>query len=99
MVSVNFKRTLSLLLATSALATVPSYSLAAVQQEVASHIDDVVVTARLRSESAQDVPSSLVVLSSQDLENKSIRNISDLANATPGLSLSMTGTPASSSIV
>lgn len=95
-------RTFSLSLSTTALVALPVAAVAqsAPEQSVqASTVEDVIVTARKRAESVIEVPSSLVVLSGADLENKSIRSIADLANSTPGLSLSMTGTPVSSSIV
>jgi iron complex outermembrane receptor protein len=48
--------------------------------------EEVVVTARRRSENLQTVPLSITAVSAETLEAKSISNSFDLASSTPGLS-------------
>lgn len=50
-----------------------------------SELEMIVVTARKREESLQDVPLSISVLSGQDLERGGIESLEDVANFTPGL--------------
>jgi len=49
---------------------------------------DIVVTATRREESVLDVPLSVAAFSQESLDQKSVRNIEDLARITPGLSIS-----------
>jgi iron complex outermembrane receptor protein len=51
----------------------------------ANSLDEVVVTAQRRQESAQNVGIALSVLSGQDLAGKAITNVVDLQNALPSL--------------
>jgi iron complex outermembrane receptor protein len=51
----------------------------------ASSLDEVVVTAQRRTESAQNVGIALSVVSGQDLAGKAITNVVDLQNAIPSL--------------
>ncbi len=48
---------------------------------------DIVVTARLRAESIQTVPIAITAFTAADLEKRNISNFNDLANATPGVSI------------
>jgi iron complex outermembrane receptor protein len=50
-----------------------------------SSMTEIVVTARRRDESIQDVPISMTVLTPQTLANANVVNASDLALVTPGL--------------
>jgi iron complex outermembrane receptor protein len=50
--------------------------------------NDIVVTARKREESAQDVPVALNVASEADLQNRSVVNITDIQQQTPALRFS-----------
>ena len=50
-------------------------------------IDEVVVTAQRREQSAQDVPISITVFNQEQLSNANITNAGDLANYTPSLSV------------
>jgi iron complex outermembrane receptor protein len=50
-------------------------------------IDDIVVTARRREESAQKVPASIQVFDTQALVRANIRQVSDLATQVPGFTL------------
>ncbi len=54
-------------------------------------LEEVVVTATKRSENAQDVPSSIEVLSSATLENLGVKDFSDYAQLVPSLSFTSTG--------
>lgn len=50
-------------------------------------IDDIVVTARRREESAQKVPASIQVFDTQALTRANIREVADLATQVPGFTL------------
>jgi iron complex outermembrane receptor protein len=54
-------------------------------------LEEVVVTATKRSENAQDVPSSIEVLSSTTLENLGVKDFNDYALLVPSLSFTSTG--------
>jgi iron complex outermembrane receptor protein len=54
-------------------------------------LEEVVVTATKRSENAQDVPSSIEVLSSATLENLGVKDFNDYALLVPSLSFTSTG--------
>ena len=51
----------------------------------AAEIEEVLVTARLKEETVQDVPISISVISSDTLEQASIVDVQDLSLLTPGL--------------
>ena len=62
-------------------------SAAELQSEEQTHVlDEVIVTARRREESLQEVPVAVDVLDSKSLEQRQIVNVADLAQASPGLS-------------
>ncbi|PYD70864.1 TonB-dependent receptor [Komagataeibacter swingsii] len=48
-------------------------------------IENVIVTSERRAQSAQNIPSSISVISSKVLENRNINNVFDLQYATPSL--------------
>ncbi len=52
-----------------------------------SEVGDIVVTARRRAESIQQVPVAVTALSANDLEQLSVRDLTGLSRATPGLFL------------
>ena len=54
--------------------------------EASNSIDEILVTAQRRSESADDVPITLTVQNANDLRKAGIVDIRDLGNAVPGLS-------------
>lgn len=60
---------------------------AAAQEEPADTIDDVIVTARRRSERLQDVPVAVTALTSETLENLQASTLGDLEGAVPNLTL------------
>lgn len=48
-------------------------------------VEEVVVTARKREESAQDVPMSITAFSAESLERLGLESVFDIAKVTPGL--------------
>lgn len=79
----------ALLLSLGALA--PTAQLQAQETESSSdanqpQIEEIIVTARNRTESIQDVPLAITAFTKEDLEIKSISNLDDVARFTPGLS-------------
>jgi iron complex outermembrane receptor protein len=60
-------------------------------------LDEIVVTARKTAERLQDVPLAITALTSEDLEQRQIRDLADVATLTPGLNyesyLGGNGTP------
>jgi iron complex outermembrane receptor protein len=69
-----------------ALATaVPAY--AQTDTEGSAGIEDIVVTARKVSESAQSVPLSIVALNAESLKNAGVQNVQDLQSQVPNLVL------------
>jgi iron complex outermembrane receptor protein len=68
------------LLATAALA----------QSRPDGQLEDIIVTAQKREESVQNVPISISVISSAELQNRSVQQISDLQSATPNVTFSTT---------
>lgn len=54
--------------------------------------NEIVVTARKRDESVQDVPITINALTADDLAERSVNSLADLANTTPGVAInSITG--------
>lgn len=54
-------------------------------------LEEVVVTARRRDESLQEVPMSVMSFGQLELDRKGIRNVNDLSSIAPGLSIQNTG--------
>lgn len=54
-------------------------------------LEEIVVTARKRTENLQDVPMSAEVISGQTLADYSIRSLSELSQSLPGIQLNSTG--------
>jgi iron complex outermembrane receptor protein len=67
------------------------------QTATAGGLDEIVVTARKTAERLQDVPLAITALTSEDLEQRQIRDLADVAALTPGLNyesyLGGNGTP------
>ena len=84
-------RTLSYLLATTLLATpLP----AAAQQQASSsaksdQLEEIVVTARKRTEDVQKVPESISVISGFSLEQNHVLDFQDIARTVPGMSFNV----------
>jgi iron complex outermembrane recepter protein len=57
----------------------------------ASALEEIVVTATKRSESAQDIPISLTALTGDALESRGAMNFDDYARSVPGVSFTDTG--------
>ncbi len=79
----------AVLLATATLTSIPAQAQnapAAAEEDVG--LADIIVTARKVSEKLQDVPLSIKALTGQELQERGITSISELAQFTPGLSYS-----------
>lgn len=57
----------------------------------ADQIEEVIVTAQKRSESAQSVPVSIIAFSGETLQRQGINNVDNLAVVTPGLTFGRVG--------
>ena len=57
----------------------------------ASALDEIVVTARRRTESLQDVPASIGVLSASGLDQRGIDSLDDMAQSAAGLAIETSG--------
>jgi len=66
---------------------------------VAGTVEEVLVTARKKTESAQDIPISLTVVGSESLENKSVVNFSELASQSPALRITGAALSPSSTVL
>jgi iron complex outermembrane receptor protein len=94
------------LLATSLLAQALTAQLASAQQADASKdpsqdyktLDNIVVTATKRAETAQTVPISMTAVSGAELERRGVGSLSDLARIAPSLSVTSSG-PGSNNLV
>ncbi len=74
----------------AALAQAPSKTVTASPEasSAAETLGDIVVTARRRDESLQDVPVAITAVSGAALEQRGIRAVEDLRSAVPGLNIS-----------
>jgi iron complex outermembrane receptor protein len=61
-------------------------------------LDDIVVTARKRTESLQDVPASIQVVGAAQIKALNVSSLSDLNGATPNASIGANGGPNAGSI-
>ena len=87
----NWRRALLVTAAACALPTVAEAQSAPADNETASSAalgDDIVVTARKREESLQDVPMSVQVFGGEALAQAGIKDFSEVAYRVPGLKLS-----------
>ncbi len=50
-------------------------------------LEEVVVTARKREESLQDIPMAITAFNAADIESAGIRNVADVADLTPGFNM------------
>lgn len=57
------------------------------EADAATQLDEIVVTARRRVESLQDVPVAVTAVSGEQLEARGAADITELARSTPGLTL------------
>ena len=79
--------TASVLAAGAALTTVPAQSASAQDASASGTLEEIVVTAQKRSESILSVPISITALSEADLARRGIKDLGDLARATPALNI------------
>jgi iron complex outermembrane receptor protein len=61
-------------------------------------LEDIVVTANKRSQSIQDVPASVLAITSAGLERANVRDFDDLVRTAPSLTITKTSQPANNSI-
>ena len=64
-------------------------------QDRATTVDDIIVTAQKREQNLQDVPIVVTSLSQETLEDAGVRDIKDLQILTPGMTVTSTTTEAS----
>ncbi|MBB4631984.1 TonB-dependent receptor [Sphingosinicella soli] len=69
------------------------------QAEEALGLDEILVTARRRTESLQSVPVSVTALSNESLRAQSIQRVTDLTTTTPNLTVSNPNGSATSTII
>ena len=85
----NFRASILLGTMLASLATSPALAQQVPQGDESAEdaaFGDIVVTARRKSESAQDVPLTITALAGEDLARQDIRNASDLVRSVPGVS-------------
>ncbi len=87
-------RLLPMALAVAAVAAPSTYSPATVAEGV---LEEIVVTARKRAESLQDVPIAVSAFTGAALEAKGVTNIAQIASFTPGLEMDPTAAISGSS--
>lgn len=75
----------TLLLSTSALLLGSTWTAPSFAQQVA--IEEIIVTARQRSESLQDVPASITAFTADQLERAGVQRAEDFINLTPGVTI------------
>lgn len=75
----------------AALALAPPGARAAAATEAATGLDEIVVTARKRTENLQDVPLSIDVFTKKDLQNLGITSFDDYAEKVPSISFISVG--------
>ena len=71
-------------------ATSPDTSATQRSAEMDSGMGDIIVTARRIQENIQDIPLAVTALSGDSLENRGVRNISDLSGVAPNLNVKNT---------
>jgi iron complex outermembrane recepter protein len=71
--------------------SLPMTTTVAQEAKVEGGLDEIVVTARRREESAQETPVSLSVLTADDLYTAGIKEIRDLTAAVPGVNMTSSG--------
>ena len=82
-------KTLSLtgcaLFALAALHTAPAMAQAGASADEATSVNDIIVTARRRDETAQETPVAMTVLNDELLERYGVKGVASIAQLTPGL--------------
>ncbi|MBW2942165.1 TonB-dependent receptor domain-containing protein [Zhongshania aquimaris] len=65
----------------------PESSSPSSKEQTRRGVEEVIVTARKREESVQDIPIAISAFSAEDLRNAGIRNLSDMEGIVPGLNM------------
>lgn len=87
-----FKRTrLSLLISLSVVAATTLPTIVLAEEEQSKSLETITVTASKRSVGVQDIPYAISAVSSKQLQNSGINNMSDYAHKVPGLAISDQG--------
>jgi iron complex outermembrane receptor protein len=73
------------LLTTAAMAACAGPAWAQQQQAQAQALEEIVVTARQRSESLQEIPLSIAAFSAEDIRETGLRDLGDIARTTTGI--------------
>jgi iron complex outermembrane receptor protein len=81
---VSFRRNFTYWILLAAIGLSPAYI---ATPTLGQEIEEIIVTARQREESLQDVPASIQVFSTQQIENSGIQRASDFINLTPGVTI------------
>jgi len=68
----------------------PSAESAPQNAQGGNQVGDIIVTAERREERIQDVPIAITALGSQELQNRGVQDIGDLASATPNVTFQTT---------
>ena len=76
-----------LTLSSAALATTISASPVYSQSDGTNFVDEIIVTARRKSESLQDAPGSITAITSDTLEKAGVQRAGDFLSLTPGVTL------------
>ena len=69
----------------------PAFAQAAPAEATEGNPDDIVVTATRRAVSVQDVPINISAVGAEQIDRQHISDIRDIADFTPGLTISDTG--------
>src|SRR6186713_1675495 len=90
--SARIRRAVALAMCVSAATSVYAADAAPAADEPAASegIAEVIVTSQRREESLSKVPISITAITSQDIDNKGIKDITDVARFTPGISVDTT---------
>ena len=83
-------KSLALLLASGATALSGPTAFAQGGASAGPTLEEIVVTARKREESLQDIPVAVTALTTKDIENRQMESINDVAKFAPGLLFSST---------
>ena len=84
----SIRATVTIATLSIAFATIPSFAQSEAQSSAGGMIlEEIVVTARKRSENLQDVPASVVAFTENDIERAGIRSARDFVNLTPNMSM------------
>src|SRR5579859_2275090 len=93
-----YKAFLRLSVATCALAVGLSSALAQTAPAASATLDEVVVTANKRAEKIEDVPSSVLAVTAEQLEVANVRDFDNLVQIAPNLTTTKTSQPGNNSI-